>query len=182
MKTRLIGMVVAATLITVEVASANTIITLDAFGAFAAPQPFAYLTGKVTVDVTVGSIVAVDLNVSGYPDFTSLVSFGSVQYNPPYSTFYIMSLFVTNENSDLLKLLFEPVSDTQPVSLVGFAGGKIWDGFILSADICYQSPCGVVGVLTPTSVVPLPATLPLFVTGLGALGLIGWRRKRKELL
>jgi len=27
---------------------------------------------------------------------------------------------------------------------------------------------------------PLPAALPLFVTGLGALGLIGWRRKRKQ--
>lgn len=27
---------------------------------------------------------------------------------------------------------------------------------------------------------PLPATLPLFVTGLGALGLLGWRRKRKQ--
>jgi hypothetical protein len=25
---------------------------------------------------------------------------------------------------------------------------------------------------------PLPATLPLFATGLGALGLLGWRRKR----
>ena len=27
---------------------------------------------------------------------------------------------------------------------------------------------------------PLPAALPLFVTGLGALGLFGWRRKRKH--
>jgi hypothetical protein len=27
-------------------------------------------------------------------------------------------------------------------------------------------------------VVPLPATLPLFASGLGALGLLGWRRKR----
>jgi len=26
---------------------------------------------------------------------------------------------------------------------------------------------------------PLPAALPLFATGIGALGLIGWRRKRK---
>jgi hypothetical protein len=26
---------------------------------------------------------------------------------------------------------------------------------------------------------PLPTTLPLFATGLGALGLLGWRRKRK---
>ena len=29
-------------------------------------------------------------------------------------------------------------------------------------------------------VTPLPATLPLLVTGLGALGLLGWRRKRKN--
>jgi hypothetical protein len=31
---------------------------------------------------------------------------------------------------------------------------------------------------TPAAV-PLPAALPLFATGLGALGLLGWRRKRK---
>jgi hypothetical protein len=35
--------------------------------------------------------------------------------------------------------------------------------------------------ITTSSVVttPLPAALPLFATGLGALGLLGWRRKRK---
>ena len=32
--------------------------------------------------------------------------------------------------------------------------------------------------LTATSATPLPAALPLFATGLGALGLLGWRRKR----
>ena len=31
--------------------------------------------------------------------------------------------------------------------------------------------------LTPT--IPLPATLPLFATGLAGLGLLGWRRKKK---
>ena len=31
------------------------------------------------------------------------------------------------------------------------------------------------------SQVPLPAALPLFATGLGVLGLLGWRRKRKTL-
>ena len=30
-----------------------------------------------------------------------------------------------------------------------------------------------------STVVPIPATLPLFASGLGALGLLGWRRKRK---
>jgi len=34
-------------------------------------------------------------------------------------------------------------------------------------------------ILTPAPVIPLPAALPLFATGLGALGLLGWRRKRK---
>jgi hypothetical protein len=33
----------------------------------------------------------------------------------------------------------------------------------------------------PPIVTPLPAALPLFATGLGALGLLGWRRKRKAL-
>jgi len=33
---------------------------------------------------------------------------------------------------------------------------------------------------TVFSVTPLPAALPLFATGLGAMGLFGWRRKRKN--
>jgi hypothetical protein len=35
------------------------------------------------------------------------------------------------------------------------------------------------GVVVPT---PLPAALPLFATGLGVLGLVGWRRKRRAAL
>ena len=35
-------------------------------------------------------------------------------------------------------------------------------------------------LLTPNAETPLPAALPLFATGLGALGLFGWRRKRKN--
>jgi hypothetical protein len=35
------------------------------------------------------------------------------------------------------------------------------------------------GSIPGPSTVPLPAALPLFATGLGALGLLGWRRKRK---
>ena len=31
----------------------------------------------------------------------------------------------------------------------------------------------------PTPTTPLPAALPLFVTGLGVMGLFGWRRKQK---
>ena len=34
-------------------------------------------------------------------------------------------------------------------------------------------------VFAPTATTPLPTALPLFVTGLGVVGLLGWRRKRK---
>lgn len=32
-------------------------------------------------------------------------------------------------------------------------------------------------IFSPTSAVPLPAALPLFATGAGAFGLLGWRRR-----
>jgi hypothetical protein len=35
-------------------------------------------------------------------------------------------------------------------------------------------------LLAPTPEIPLPAAFPLFASGLGALGLLGWRRKRKS--
>jgi hypothetical protein len=40
-------------------------------------------------------------------------------------------------------------------------------------------PVGTWSLASDTVVTPLPTALPLFATGLGALGLIGWRRKRK---
>jgi hypothetical protein len=46
------------------------------------------------------------------------------------------------------------------------------------ADFALFFSDGVVN--TPsTSATPLPAALPLFATGLGGLGLFGWRRKRR---
>jgi hypothetical protein len=33
--------------------------------------------------------------------------------------------------------------------------------------------------VTTSNETPLPAALPLFATGIGGLGLLGWRRKRK---
>jgi hypothetical protein len=38
---------------------------------------------------------------------------------------------------------------------------------------------GSAGQWSPIFPTPVPAALPLFATGLGALGLLGWRRKRK---
>jgi hypothetical protein len=46
----------------------------------------------------------------------------------------------------------------------------------------YTQPGGnfvVFNVATTPAITPLAAALPLFATGLGALGLLGWRRKKK---
>ena len=48
-----------------------------------------------------------------------------------------------------------------------------------AADISESATSGPIGTVSPTGTTPLPATLPLFATGLGALGLLGWRRKRR---
>ena len=56
-----------------------------------------------------------------------------------------------------------------------FTGGPPAYTFIFSADIGNFPPGS-----GPPSETPLPAALPLFTTGLGALGLLGWRRKRKQ--
>ena len=57
---------------------------------------------------------------------------------------------------------FEIVNDAMPYLPFGDTFGDILPG----ADI--RAPF------------PLPAALPLFASGLGVLGLLGWRRKRKN--
>lgn len=58
------------------------------------------------------------------------------------------------------------------------AGGVPGDGQVWS-----QAGPGTLTITlettTNSAATPLPAALPLFATGLGALGLFGWRRKRK---
>ena len=78
------------------------------------------------------------------------------------------------------------------------------DGIYLSGTVSMFGPyaalfvrgfgCGVPGVNPPVcdlslnsaisfqgtaTLTPIPGALPLFATGLGAIGLLGWRRKRK---
>ncbi len=70
---------------------------------------------------------------------------------------------------------YGPVSGTNVFALnqftnIGTTLGSL--SFNQSSDISFSS-------LAVTSPTPLSASLPLFATGLGVMGLFGWRRKRK---
>ena len=59
-------------------------------------------------------------------------------------------------------------------------GGQNFTGLTNDPDSLSESSRSGL-TFTPVSAVPLPAALPLFATGLGVLGLLGWRRKRKAV-
>jgi len=64
------------------------------------------------------------------------------------------------------------------LDLAFYLGGQSDAGLGNHLNSVQQAPANV--VFTPVAQTPLPAALPLFATGLGALGLLGWRRKRKQ--
>ena len=57
------------------------------------------------------------------------------------------------------------------------SGAGTWGLLVFECPECIVSED--YGTFT-VSTTPLPAALPLFATGLGAMGLFGWRRKRKN--
>jgi hypothetical protein len=75
-----------------------------------------------------------------------------------------------------------------------FINGGVYYGFIFDGETyttlsidCYDTFANgindagqVVGYFNETTT-PLPTSLPLSATGLGGLGLLGWRRKRKAV-
>jgi hypothetical protein len=54
----------------------------------------------------------------------------------------------------------------------------LWDARF-NIDIVEGNILTSVGALVQVNDLPIPAALPLFATGIGGLGLLGWRRKRK---
>lgn len=91
--------------------------------------------------------------------------------------------FLSNDNQ--LVSLIDPELTTSGISFstASYDFNIRWSGII--GDLLVIRPTGPIfgteygATFRITSAVPVPAALPLLATGLGALGVIGWRRKRK---
>jgi hypothetical protein len=101
------------------------------------------------------SLVDLSILINGVPEFTTSYS-GSSAYQAAIPFSIIDSLTL----GDMVDFVIDGMGQ-QDFDVVGLTG-QITDA---SAS------------LTGT---PLPAALPLFATGLGAMGLFGWRRRRKN--
>jgi hypothetical protein len=83
--------------------------------------------------------------------------------------------------------VFSPSSSDSWEATFGQGTPSTWNVFITVAgdpyggiEFSYSGPLSALGDPDPTAT-PLPAGLPLFATGLGALGLLGWRARRKSI-
>ena len=169
----------AVCLLALAVGSANAS-TFNVTGFFSGTTTVG-LTGTIDVNVATGTITAPDLNVTGLSE-TFVSVFALVPPSPPSITDWDLAVAtISGIKGDGLFIHFAPSFDaTHTTGLTGFAGAtiSIWDVGPLGTVFCDGScpaPIGEGGTISPT---PLPAALPLFATRLGALGLLGWRRKR----
>jgi hypothetical protein len=154
----------------------------------------AFVNGSITTDGTIGNLATGNItawnltlydgantalligsnstvNFAGSPSLTATPSeldFDFSATSPPQNVFY----FVGNS----LAAPFFSVQASVTVGSFTSQGGVSWNANVLSDGSAQLFFSGV----APIAETPLPAALPLFATGLGALGLLGWRRKRKN--
>ena len=85
-----------------------------------------------------------------------------------------------NESHQFLLLYTNQVANTQDYYFLFIPIGR--SGLLPEAmdfDLSESSVLQLGILVSEVTITPLPAALPLFATGLGAMGLFGWRRKRK---
>jgi hypothetical protein len=149
------------------------------------------VTGTITTDGTIGTlnsgnITGWDLTLNeGSDTFVLQPGVGNdVTILGTQTSATATGLFFNFSGTGIVGLTFTSAASPSNVFLCfGLAGtclAGIGDGIVFGggafSGFQIHTESGLVEIAQAT---PLPAALPLFASGLGALGLLGWRRKRK---
>ena len=184
LKGKLSALLLLASISGVEISSAATL-TQDLTIGLSGPSSSTTLSGNKfnpsfgtlsTVQIVLGSAIFEAVGV----DVSAKVS--GLDFNPSVSE----TLSVSPRFFDSVVSGSSPPNDLSPFIGVGLLPYSLQYSAACGAGTNFACGTGWSGDLTITytytpspSQVPLPAALPLFATGLGALGLLSWRRKRK---
>ena len=137
------------------------------------------------------SVGTTTVTVSAVGTDTLTDAFAFVNQNTPSTAGFADALMSPDSTADLpvINSTVNSVFSSYALGAIGPTSGPSLRNlatFATGSGTFYLSSMGettfcaasTVGSCSPVSAVPLPATLPLFATGLGALGLLGWRRKK----
>jgi hypothetical protein len=151
----------------IDLSGLTTTVATTGFGSVIYPAVGAIVTGALAgQDYYSGSISGPSAFFgSGSESFATGGSGDDVGIEAAASFVFLPSLYV----SDTL-LSDSATYDTATFASLGVTPGTYKWTWGTGADQSFTLEIGTT---------PLPAALPLFATGLGALGLLGWRRKRK---
>jgi hypothetical protein len=112
---------------------------------------------------------------------------GTFTFSTPINAF---GMYITGLQTDLVPqetLTFSDGSQQTINTPSATGGGGAFIGFTdfgqSIVSVSYNATSDIVSLddVQFSSATPLPAALPLFATGLGGLGLLSWRRKRKAV-
>ena len=183
MKTRLAGLIVCMALISVSQASAATLVgtTTDAMGIdglVVDSVTYDVMFVNATYDTVYGSTPPTFFgNGSGAADAATALS-------SALNSLLVDTISGATAGNNAFYIPYAQFAPDEAIVYVVFcnvltciSSGDTWA--VAGPGIATQdqpSPFAVFVIATT----PLPAALPLFATGLGAMGLLGWRRKRKN--
>jgi hypothetical protein len=181
-------------------ATVNDNVTFSATS-FSGGAPPSYTVGTAPVDPVTGSFTITFDPTKTYLDSTTGITLGSLNisldsalsfdYSPSsyvigLTTFAAGELVVGGLDDGACCIVIPVTSNDFYLQILNFTSAPAFNqlGYSIAADGDYfystiGASGGSVSVTPEVSTTPLPAALPLFAAGLGAMGLFGWRRKRK---
>jgi hypothetical protein len=130
-----------------------------------------------------GEVVALRLNVdfsaAGFLPGTSGIPFGNLYLTGFDPALAGLNGMTVSQFLTLNETLLGGGSGIYTILDIDLLDDQLNTAFDPSSDLSFAD--AHLTVTNPDlSATPLPATLPLFATGLGAMGLFGWRKKRKN--